>query len=100
MRTALMKLSVEHRESLILIEAEGLSYEEAAQVCGVTTGTIQRRVHRAWESLPQLLAVQAMEDLAPDRMTQAELQGVSLSHDKAGLKRRGLISSPRSHQAL
>jgi RNA polymerase sigma-70 factor, ECF subfamily len=64
MRTALTKLSVEHREALILIEAESLSYEEAAQVCGVTIGTIQRRVHRAWESLAQLLAVQAVEDVS------------------------------------
>ena len=32
---ALAKLSIEHREALILIGAEGLSYEEAAQVCGV-----------------------------------------------------------------
>jgi RNA polymerase sigma-70 factor, ECF subfamily len=81
MRTALTKLSVEHREALILTKAEGLSYEVAAQVCGVTIGTIQRRIYRAWESLAQLLAVQAVEDLGPDRMTQAELQGVSLSRD-------------------
>ena len=59
MRQALAKLSVEHREALILIEAVGLSYEEAAQVCGVAVGTIQRRLRRARERLAQLLTVQA-----------------------------------------
>jgi RNA polymerase sigma-70 factor, ECF subfamily len=74
MRTALAKLSVEHREALILIAAEGLSYEEAAQVCGVATGTIKSRVHRARERLAQLLGVEDAEDLGPDPMTRAVLQ--------------------------
>ena len=74
LRTALAKLSVEHREALILIGAEGLSYEEAAQVCGVAVGTIKSRVHRARERLGQLLAIHGAEDLGPDRMTQAALQ--------------------------
>ena len=74
LRTALAKLSVEHREALILIAAEGLSYEEAAQVCGIATGTIKSRVHRARERLGQLLAIDGAEDLGPDRMTRAVLQ--------------------------
>ena len=74
LRTALAKLSVEHREALILIAAEGLSYEEAAQVCGVAVGTIKSRVHRARERLGQLLAIDGAEDLGPDRVTQAALQ--------------------------
>src|SRR5829696_6328544 len=74
MRTALAKLPVEHREALILIAAEGLSYEEAAQVCGVAVGTIKSRVHRARERLGQLLAIDGAEDLGPDRMTRAVLQ--------------------------
>jgi len=74
LRRALAKLSVEHREALILIGAEGLSYAEAAQVCGVAVGTIKSRVHRARERLGQLLAIHGAEDLGPDRMTQAALQ--------------------------
>jgi RNA polymerase sigma-70 factor, ECF subfamily len=72
---ALAKLSVDRREALLLIVAEGLSYEEAAQVCGVAVGTIKSRVGRAREQLGRLLAVEHAEDFGPDRITQAALQG-------------------------
>ena len=74
MLKALGKLRVAHREALLLIVAEGLSYEEAATVCGVAVGTIKSRVNRARERLAQLLAVEEAEDLGPDRVTQAALQ--------------------------
>src|SRR5690349_3584265 len=74
MLKALAKLRVEHREALLLIVAEGLSYEEAAQVCGVAIGTIKSRVNRARERLAALLAFEAADDLGPDRVTQAALQ--------------------------
>src|SRR5215211_748225 len=54
LRKALAKLSPEHREALILIGAEGLSYGEAAQVCGVAIGTIKSRVHRGRMHLVRL----------------------------------------------
>src|SRR3982750_3005680 len=56
MLKALAKLPVEHREALLLTVAEGLSYEEAAQVCGVPVGTIKSRTFRARAGLAQLLA--------------------------------------------
>ena len=71
---ALAKLPVEYREALLLIVAEGLSYEDAAQVCGAPVGTIKSRVNRARMRLAALLAVEAAEDLGPDRVTQAALQ--------------------------
>jgi len=74
MLKALAKLQIEHREALLLIVAEGLSYEDAAHVCGVAIGTIKSRVHRARERLAQLLAVEEAEDLGPDQVTQAALQ--------------------------
>ena len=74
MRTALAKLSVEHREALILIAAEGLSYEEAAQVCGVAIGTIKSRVHRGRTRLAELLALHDAESFGPDEVMQAALQ--------------------------
>src|SRR4051794_3151562 len=74
MLKALAKLPVEHREALLLVVAEGLSYEEAAHICGVAVGTIKSRVNRARERLAQLLAVEEAEDLRPDRVTQAALQ--------------------------
>ena len=75
MLKALAKLPVEHREALLLIVAEGLSYEDAARVCGVPVGTMKSRTFRARARLAQLLAVEDAEDLGPDRVTQAALQG-------------------------
>lgn len=46
-RRAFWQLSYEHREALILIGPSGMSYEEAAAVCGCAVGTIKSRVCRA-----------------------------------------------------
>ena len=54
-RVALAKLAPDHREALILIGASGLSYEEAAGVCGCAVGTMKSRVSRARTRLAQLL---------------------------------------------
>jgi RNA polymerase sigma-70 factor, ECF subfamily len=74
MLRALGKLPADQREALLLIVAEGLSYEEAAQVCGVAVGTIKSRVSRGRVHLAELLAIRDAEDLAPDQVTQAALQ--------------------------
>ena len=74
MLRALEKVPVDQREALLLIVAEGLSYEEAAQVCGVAVGTIKSRVNRARERLAKLLALEEAEDLGLDQVTQAALQ--------------------------
>jgi RNA polymerase sigma-70 factor (ECF subfamily) len=47
LQAALQQLPQEHREALILVGAAGLSYEEAAEVCGCALGTIKSRVNRA-----------------------------------------------------
>jgi len=73
MLKAFSELAGEHREALILIAAEGLSYEEAAQVCGVPLGTMKSRVHRGRMRLAELLGGEDAEDLNPDRMMQAAL---------------------------
>src|ERR671912_2798950 len=39
-RTALTKVPPDQREALLLVGAEGMSYEEAAQVTGVPVGTV------------------------------------------------------------
>ena len=75
LRKALAKLAIEQREALLLIVAEGLSYEEAAHICGVAVGTIKSRVSRGRVRLAELLGIREAEDLAPDRVTQAALQG-------------------------
>lgn len=57
LRTALDKLPDEHREALVLVGAAGLSYEEAAEICGCALGTIKSRVNRARLRLVKLMDV-------------------------------------------
>lgn len=43
------------REALILVGAQGLSYDEAARICGVPPGTMKARVSRARAQLAAAL---------------------------------------------
>jgi RNA polymerase sigma-70 factor (ECF subfamily) len=54
---ALAGLRPAQREALVLVEASGLSYEEAAQVCRSTIETMMSRVMRARAELSRLLAI-------------------------------------------
>ena len=47
LRAALAKLPPDQREALLLVSAQGFSYEEAAQITGTQLGTIKSRVNRA-----------------------------------------------------
>ena len=55
LQTALTQLPDEHREALILVGAAGLTYEEAAEVCGCALGTIKSRVNRARARLLKIM---------------------------------------------
>ena len=70
-RNALTKLPVEQREVLIMVGASGLSYEEAATICGVAVGTIKSRVNRARVRLAELLGIAGPHDYAADRNVEA-----------------------------
>ena len=72
LRTALGKLSVEQREALLLVGAEGMSYEEAAAICEVNIGTIKSRINRARTRLADLLDVADADNLA-DQASRAAL---------------------------
>ena len=52
---ALMRLSVEQREVLLLVVLEDLSYEEAAGALGIPIGTVMSRLSRAREKLRTLM---------------------------------------------
>ena len=54
---ALQKLPLDQREALILVGASGLSYDEAAEICGCAPGTMKSRVNRARNRLAELLAL-------------------------------------------
>ncbi len=62
LEAALRKLPDEHREALILVGAAGMSYEEAAEVCGCALGTIKSRVNRARHRLMQLMDLEDPAD--------------------------------------
>jgi RNA polymerase sigma-70 factor (ECF subfamily) len=70
---ALMKLSADQREALLLVGAEGLSYEEAAEICGCVLGTLKSRVNRARTRLAELLSLESEDDLGVDRIVLAAL---------------------------
>ncbi|MGU7778852.1 sigma-70 family RNA polymerase sigma factor [Burkholderia sp. PU8-34] len=52
---ALGRLSVEHREVIVLREIEGLSYKEIASVVGVPIGTVMSRLGRGRQQLAAIL---------------------------------------------
>ncbi len=54
-RMAMAALPVDQREALILIGAGGLSYEEAAEICGCAIGTVKSRVSRARDALRHMI---------------------------------------------
>ncbi len=72
-RIALAKLPDEQREVLILIGASGLSYEQAAEICGVAVGTIKSRVSRGRARLGELLGIQTTSDIGPDQKDVAAI---------------------------
>ena len=55
LKNALAQLSYEQREALILVAAEGMTYDEVADVCGVAVGTVKSRVNRARARLTEIL---------------------------------------------
>jgi RNA polymerase sigma-70 factor (ECF subfamily) len=73
--SALAKLPLEQREVLLLVGAQGMSYEEAAEVCDVPIGTIRSRVNRARSKLASLLDLTSEAEFGLDSVTKAALAG-------------------------
>jgi RNA polymerase sigma-70 factor (ECF subfamily) len=70
-REALQHLPTDQREALILIGGSGLSYEEAAGVCGCAVGTMKSRVNRARSRLSELLSITSSSEFGDDGDWQA-----------------------------
>jgi RNA polymerase sigma-70 factor (ECF subfamily) len=77
MQAALQLLPSDQREALLLIAAEGLSYEEVAEITGVAVGTVKSRVNRARGRLAKLLAVEDDDDVGPDPVVKAVLEATT-----------------------
>ncbi len=73
LQAALAKLPLHHREVLLLVGAEGLSYEETAKIVGAHIGTVKSRVNRARARLAELLYIADADDLGSDRVIRAAL---------------------------
>ena len=56
---AILMLSTEHREVVVLRELDGLSYKEIAEVTGQALGTVMSRLNRGRERLRALLSVRS-----------------------------------------
>lgn len=63
LQAALAQLPPEHREALVLVGAAGLSYEEAAEICGCALGTIKSRVNRARARLLKIMDAEVPSDV-------------------------------------
>jgi RNA polymerase sigma-70 factor (ECF subfamily) len=66
LEVALAKIPDEQREAVLLVGAEGYSYEEAADICATKIGTIKSRVNRARRRLAELLGHEHEGDVGPD----------------------------------
>lgn len=56
LKCALLRLSAEHREVVLLHEVEGLRYAEIAEVLGVPEGTVKSRLHHAFLNMRRTLS--------------------------------------------
>ena len=74
LRAALTRIPADQREALLLVAAEGLSYEDAAQITGVAVGTVKSRVNRARTRLASILHHNPEDGIGPDEVTKAALQ--------------------------
>ena len=64
LETALHKLPEGQREALLLVGADGLTYEEAAQVLGCAVGTVKSRVNRARNCLAEVMRLAGEDGIA------------------------------------
>lgn len=70
---ALDQLSPDARDALLLVVASGLSYQEAADVCGCAVGTLKSRVNRARERLAKLIGHDLGSEVTPERHSLASV---------------------------
>jgi RNA polymerase sigma-70 factor, ECF subfamily len=82
-RNALEQLPPDQREALILIGASGMSYDEAAEICGCAVGTVKSRVNRARQRLAAILALESIGDYGPDATSQPIVTSASTSRSVA-----------------
>lgn len=78
-KEAFKGLTDDQKEVLLLVGAEGFSYEEAAEITGCAIGTVKSRVNRARGALAKSLALDEGEDHASAGEFAAVLQVASVA---------------------
>jgi RNA polymerase sigma-70 factor, ECF subfamily len=71
---ALTQLPVDQREALILVGAEGFSYEDAATISGCAVGTVKSRVNRARAKLAELMSAPGEEAAAVSPSSEDDVE--------------------------
>ncbi|MET0588236.1 MAG: sigma-70 family RNA polymerase sigma factor [Novosphingobium sp.] len=61
-----------YREALILVSVEGMSYEEAADVCNIAVGTVKSRVSRARAMLSNIMTSGTLPDFRHNFVLKGE----------------------------
>jgi len=74
-QSAFEKLLPEHKEALVLIGAEGFSYEEAALMCGCAVGTMKSRVNRARNKLAEIMGIDSAAEIGAGTPTNVRVAG-------------------------
>jgi RNA polymerase sigma-70 factor (ECF subfamily) len=77
LNNALAKLPADQREAVILVGAEGFSYEDAAGICGCAVGTVKSRVNRARTKLAELMSDEPANEAHADAAEDDEPQSGS-----------------------
>lgn len=65
-KKAFAQLTDDQKEVLLLVGAEGFSYEEAAEITGCAIGTVKSRVNRARSALGRILQMDDGEEFGSD----------------------------------
>ena len=76
LQAAMSKLSDKHRAIIVLREVEGLSYEEMAEVLGISKGTVMSRLFHARQNLQTLLAPYVKRGEEVPQSLKLAVQGV------------------------
>lgn len=74
-RRVFEQLPAEQREALILVGAQGFTYEEAASMCNCAVGTVKSRANRGRKRLAEMLGLR--DDEAMELTDQATVAVIS-----------------------
>ncbi|AZO53491.1 MAG: sigma-70 family RNA polymerase sigma factor [Mesorhizobium sp.] len=81
---AIQKLPEHQREVVMLIGVLGVSYEEAAEICGCAVGTVKSRLNRARENILRHLGESSLQTLVERRGSHLSDGHLDLGADRRG----------------